>query len=339
MHPEDIPECVGIIANHPVIGPRYGSTIGSLPEAWFHLLQSEAKVAVVVQAGESPRAPICLAVVTAIVQDDFLLEMKTPPHFWVGPELTRRIATGQSPLLTGKQLRDANSRHGLNLVCWEGCIHQENETDVKVHRYMMASFIQEHRGYLWKEVISAQSWTVEHLDFIFRTGGRLWDPLAGGYTAIFRGDAGQIVSKPHLMGITRELELQKRHGWEGSWIGAMFDYHVPILGFSSSEQRLLTSALSGETDEQLAGTLGTSLATVKKIWVSIYNRIEDGQPGLIPERLLQTDTSAGIRGKEKRRGLLSYLRDHPEELRPYSRKLLSDTARLKPRSSQAAARV
>ena len=331
MRPEDIPECVGIIANHPVIGPRYGSTIGSLPEAWFHLLRSEAKVAVVVQAGEGPRAPICLAIVTAIVQDDFLLEMKTPPHFWVGPELTRRIAAGKSPLLTGKQLHDANSQHGLNLVCWEGCIHQAYETDVAVHRYMMASFIQEHRGYLWKEVISAQSWTVEHLDFIFRTGGRFWDPSAGGYTAILRDDAGQIISRPHLMGITRDLELQKQHGWEGSWIGAMFDYHAPILGFSSSEQRLLSSALSGATDQQLAEILASSFPTVKKMWVSIYNRVEDQLPALILDPL-RAETSGESRGREKRRRLLAYLRDHPEELRPFSRKLLRNTSSNMPRS-------
>lgn len=190
---------------------------------------------------------------------------------------------------------------------------------------MMARFIQEHRGYVWKEVISAQSWTAEHLDFIFRTGGRFWDPLAGGYTAILRADAGKIVSKPHIMGITLELELQRQRGWEGSWIGAMFDYHAPILGFSSSEQRLLNNALSGATDEQLAGTLGTGLPTVKKIWVSIYHRVEDCLPALIPDRL-QAEGPTGSRGREKRRGLLAYLRSHPEELRPVSRRLLKNAA-------------
>jgi hypothetical protein len=88
---------------------------------------------------------------------------------------------------------------------------------------------------------------------------------------------------------------------------------------------LLSCALSGATDEQLAGTLGTSLATVKKMWVSIYNRVEDRLPALIPDRL-QTDASAGSRGREKRRGLLAYLREHPEELRPVSRRLLRITS-------------
>ena len=154
MQPGDIRECVDIVANHPVIGPRYGPAIEHLPEAWLRLLECEAKVTAVIHDGEGSHAPICFFGVSAIVRDDFLREMKTPPHFWLGPELTRRIMRGESPLLTGKQLREANSRGGLNLVCWEACIRPEYEAHGEVQRYMMSVFIQEHRGYLWKEVIS-----------------------------------------------------------------------------------------------------------------------------------------------------------------------------------------
>ena len=43
MQPEDIPECVKIMASHPVFGPRYGRDIDLLPEAWLCLLQYEAR--------------------------------------------------------------------------------------------------------------------------------------------------------------------------------------------------------------------------------------------------------------------------------------------------------
>jgi hypothetical protein len=49
MQPEDIPECVKIMASHPVFGPRYGRDIDLLPEAWLRLLQSEAKITAVIQ--------------------------------------------------------------------------------------------------------------------------------------------------------------------------------------------------------------------------------------------------------------------------------------------------
>ena len=183
---------------------------------------------------------------------------------------------------------------------------------------MMSTFIQVHRGYLWKEVISSQSWSADHLDFILRTGGHLWDPLAASYTSTLRKDLSEIVSKPHIVGTTRDMELERQGKWAGSWVGALFDYHPPMLGFSRSEQRLLACALSGATDEHLAETLGTSLPAVKKTWVSIYRRVEDHLPELIPDAL-GSDLPASGRGKEKRRGVLAYLREHPEELRPVAR--------------------
>lgn len=127
MQAEDIRECVGIVAGHPVIGSRYGRIIERLPEAWLRLLKCDACVTQVFQSGEGLRGPICFFGVSAIVRDEFLHEMKRPPLFWVGPELTRRIVIGESPILTGKQLREANSRGGLNLVGWESCYRSEYE--------------------------------------------------------------------------------------------------------------------------------------------------------------------------------------------------------------------
>jgi hypothetical protein len=323
MQPEDIRECVEILANHPVIGPQYGSMIEHLPEAWLHLLQCEAGITTVFHAGGDSHAPICFFGVAAIVRDEFLLDMKTPPHFWIGPELTKRIITGRSPVLTGKELRDANSRDGLNLVCWEDRIRPGYETNGELQRYTMEVFIQVHRGYLWKEVISSQCDNPDHLDFVLKTGGYLWDPLAGGYTSMPRKGSSEIIAQPHILGITRDLEIKRQGSWAGSWVGALFDYHPPVLGFSRSEQRLLSSALPGGTDEHLAELLGTSLPAVKKMWVSIYQRVEDCLPELVGDPL-RSEIPASGRGREKRRGLLAYLREHPEELRPVSRKVLAE---------------
>jgi hypothetical protein len=315
MQPGDIRECVDLVANHPVIGPRYGPAIKDLPTAWLRLLQSEAGNTDVVHSGEGSGRRICFFGVSAIVRDDFLRELKTPPHFWLGPELTRRITRGESPLLTGKQLREANSHGGLNLVCWELGFRLEYETNGEVQRYVMPRFIQVHRGYRWKEAISVQSWTPDHLDFILKTGGHLWDPLAGGYMSTLKTDLSEIVSKPHVVGVTRDLEVKRQRDWAGSWVGALFDYHPPRLGLNRSEQGLLSGALPGATDEQLAEMLGVSLPAVKKRWVSIYRRVEDYMPELIIPDPLRSDLPASGRGKERRRRLLAYLREHPEELR------------------------
>lgn len=121
------------------------------------------------------------------------------------------------------------------------------------------------------------------------------------------------------------MELNRQSAWGASWVGALFDYHPPKLGLSRGEQRLLLSALPGATDEHLAATLGISLPAVKKLWVSIYLRVDDHLPALIADSS-RCHLQAIRRGKEKRRRLLEYLRNHPEELRPVSRKLLARRA-------------
>ncbi len=47
MRPNDVRECVEIVAAHPVICPRYGSAIRDLPRVWLGLLGREAFRAVV----------------------------------------------------------------------------------------------------------------------------------------------------------------------------------------------------------------------------------------------------------------------------------------------------
>jgi DNA-binding CsgD family transcriptional regulator len=100
----------------------------------------------------------------------------------------------------------------------------------------------------------------------------------------------------------------------GTWMASLFVHRPPQFGFRPSEQRLLLAALQGGTDEDLADTLGISLSAVKKAWRSIYDRVTDRRPGLIPDQVPEELTSE--RGKEKKQRLLAYLREHPEELRP-----------------------
>jgi hypothetical protein len=119
------------------------------------------------------------------------------------------------------------------------------------------------------------------------------------------------------MGLTREMAL----GHRGSWVGSLFSYEPPQFCFNVSEQRLLISALAGGTDEVLSDDLGISLSAVKKTWRSIYDRVAGCLPELIPGNS-QPDGEASKRGRDKKQRLISYLREHPQELRPVSRKLL-----------------
>jgi len=321
MKPKDVRECVDIIASHPVIGPRYGSKIHQLHSTWLLLLRWEEFLARVFEKVENSRTTICFVGVSVFVTDDFVRELKTAP-FWFGPELIRRAVRGDFPILRDKQLRKANAQDGLNLLVWEGCIHPDFINDAEVPRFMIDVFIEVHQGYRLKEMISSQIESTQRLEFTFSSGAFLWDWETARYLESPQGDPSEIVSNPHLIGVTCDLERARRP-WQRSWVGKLFDYHAPRCGFSRSEQRLLEFALDGDTstNEELADVLRISLPTVKKLWVSIYRRMNDRVPE-ISSSAGRADTDDSTRGKEKKRRLLAYVRDHPEELRPVAQKLL-----------------
>jgi len=306
-----------MVAAHPVFGPRYGRAIADLPAAWLRLLDFEAKNATVFEEVNGSHATICCVGVTVFVGDDFVRELKSPPLFWIGPELAKRTVSGYSPVLTDKQLREANSCGGLNLVVWEGCLRPDFLKNSELHRSTLNTFAGEHRGYLWKEAISSQVECVERLAYVLETGGLLWDTTIGRYVGSLEKTPQEIIKEPHVIGVTRGIE-QKR---TGSWVGGPFEYHPPQFGFSRGEQRLLLSALSGGTDMELSGDLGTSVSTVKNTWRSIYNRVASHLPELFSDHV-DVDAQISERGREKRRRLLTHLREHPEELRPFVPRLL-----------------
>jgi len=326
MTTRDIPEITEIIASHPVLGPRYGTGIVDLQRAWQRVLGCDALGTAIIQAGDGPRAPICYFGVSVFVSDDFVREIKTPPLFWFGPELARRILRGRSPLLTDRQVREANSGAGMNLICWESCVRPGFEKYNEVHRMIMSVFLEAHAGFRWKEVINSQVDSAERLVWAMKTGGLLWDPPSGRYVETLENEAREIVQEPHLIGVTREMELARPGSWAGSWVGAMFDHRLPRCGFSRGEQRMLMLALEGGTDQDLSKELGISLPTVKKAWLSVYRRVTENLPELNLDDSQAADTPSEVRGKEKKRRLLAYVREHFEELRPFSPRLVRPQA-------------
>ena len=133
MLPEDIPECMELLRSHPIIGPRYEPVIEHLPEAWLRLLRCEACINALVYVDAGLR-PLCCIGLSVIVREDFIKELKTPPHFWIGPEMIRRIARGESPVLTDKEVRQGNSGSGLSMVCWDAWVRPGYEVHGELSR-------------------------------------------------------------------------------------------------------------------------------------------------------------------------------------------------------------
>jgi hypothetical protein len=321
MRPKDVAQAVGLVASHPVAAPRYGDRIKTLASTWLRLLGRRAFCSIVLEELDGSRAQMLGAAASVFVSDDFLRELKTPPFFWIGPELANRLAHSNSPLLSDNEVSARNTNGGLNLVLWHLSIDPEETKRPEVRTQVSGVFFEMHRGFLLKELIGLQATFPEEAYWILDGGALSLSIRNGSYVDEMDKPPNELLMVPHVFGLTRELALKRM-----SWISSIFLHQSPQIGFSPSEQRLLLAALQGATDEELSDELSVSISAVKKAWCSVYDRAAEHLPECILNHDDSEDRRNGDRGKQKKQRLLAYLREHPEELRPYSQKVRKRSA-------------
>lgn len=290
----------------------------ALPGIWRRWRKEEAMNAAVMEWQEGTAPPhVIFFGMSVFVTDQFLADARNSPTPHLSSTLLRWVMEGRSPTLDLPAVRAANSGDGLNLVinnfgfAWD---EWPPEQLALILSRGTESFFWLLSGYNLREIL------VEYYD---RRSVQF--ALAGGF--LLRSDrrganmeAGSLLSaddqSPCCVGITAEEALAS----PGSAIAKLFPYHRPSCLFSSGEQKVLLQALLDHSDEEIAALLDVSLSTVKKRWTGIYDCVFEQQPEILPEALWAAGQTQQKRGQEKRRHLLSYLRLHPQELRPYSRK-------------------
>lgn len=94
-------------------------------------------------------------------------------------------------------------------------------------------------------------------------------------------------------------------------------FAAPRIAFTPLEQHLLTLALDDATDAVIARAAGFSKSAVKKHFRELYEKARAA--GVFNGVVTAGEPAEATRGVELRRHLLTYLREHPEELRPYAR--------------------
>lgn len=321
MRPSDVRHCVDVLAAHPVLGSRYAEILPDLPKIFLSLMGCEAFYVTVFEEFDGRSYRILGGGTAAFVQDAFMRELKTPPFFWGTPEIIRRIKRNQSPILSDKELREANSGKGLSLHVWHtGLVPADMERPDVMHT-VVSAFIDVYRGYRIKELVQqAETW--EQFCGMRAAGGHFIRPCDGRYAEYFEPIEANVAETPFMVGVTAELARGIAGG--ASWVSELFAYKPPQFGLARSEQRLLVAALRGGTDEELSDELCLSLSAVKKTWRAVYDRVAACSPNLI-----HANSATLERGKEKKQRLIGYLREHPEELRPFSRKLVRQNAGLR----------
>lgn len=310
MLARDLQRCAELVASHPIEGKRYGKLAGHLASAWNRCLLEHSIITAVVEDMDSGKPLLQGFGVSAFVTDAFMHSCKEPTIRWIGPELVRWLERGESPILGPKLIRDANSSFGLNLVSWVSILSpriQGARDQVQIE--LMAAFMELHLGFKLKEVIGQQN-EPKMMEVVSNSGGFFWHAAQGQYVEARNFDAHAALRQPFILGATPQTAQAHL-----SWITTLFQYTQPRIFFRPAEQKLLQAAMNGLKDEELSGDLGVSLSFVKKTWSAIYNRAVK----TVPELQLDIATeSTPQRGREKKHRVLSYVREHPEELRPVS---------------------
>jgi hypothetical protein len=212
-------------------------------------------------------------------------------------------------VLTKDELRRENSCSGLHVVflcaAWRrDLLTPEQATDVEA--VMGLACLHVHQGYRLCQVLreATDAVDIEHI-----RSQRVFGTITG-FDDFHAQNPGNFWNRDRALGISNRADAISV---PDSVPAILFSYREPILRFQDESQELLVAALRGLTDAELAHALGLKLPTIKKRWSSVFRRVADVCPNLLPG----IDSNDGpTRGPQKRHHLLSYVREHPEELRP-----------------------
>jgi DNA-binding CsgD family transcriptional regulator len=225
-------------------------------------------------------------------------EIKTP-RSGLNSRIVAAVASGDSPLLSRAQIAAGNAGAGIDFVNLYGTWREgimNNDQLSEVHALLGTSFVEHFAGYRFNRVLK-EAVGQSNIALALATG-------------TYRIVAEFKKSESALAVATRESVLTAPY----SVAAALYRYQTPQLRLRPAEQTLLIAALAGKTDAELSEELGLSIEAIKKRWMSIFDRIDEFKP----EILSRAEADSDSRGPQKRHRVVAYIRNHPEELRPFS---------------------
>jgi len=232
-----------------------------------------------------------------------------PAPSFVGAVLGR-LLDDQRPLLTLDEIRGANTRDGLQLAVFPMPLGQYDWNGPEVtelRKLAPQAFVRFYGGYRLRAIYYEVFEDVV-ADYLRAGGYRLLHDFSERAGTGFLGPACR----------SRMLRLTRAELPPGAMSMAtqMFDPPAPRLGLTPAEQRVALRALDGASDQSIADKLGLSTETVRSSWRGIYHRLTAVLPVIdAPPR----SGNRSIRGLEKRRIAVDYLRQNLHELRPVER--------------------
>lgn len=290
----------------------------ALPALWTRLLGQPAFNADVIEDLARPAGQRLVGLGMALALDArWQHRLATHPPPFAAAELYAELWAGRFTPPSDRELGALNARGEVSFLVLHYHQHAQDLADpdtVETLGVAMTLFRQAHAGYrlreLYQEGLGPQGDYLRSMGFLPRTR---------------RAQVGV----PELYGLTR---AEASRLLPGTPVRDAFQFTPPRFGFTPAERRLLRLAVTQLTDEQIGDELGLSPHAIKKHWRTVHDRAVDAMPQLFG----CAAWAEGTRGPEKRRTLLQYLRQHPEELRPYA---TAAAAAAWPRTEPAAAEM
>lgn len=255
----------------------------------------------------APPNPVGIMVAAIVSEVCFrtYISAKQPPLL---ADLCRRIEDGQAMALSPAEIGAANAGAGCCLLIayfgW-GAINEESELSVNVRACIATAYAERFAGNRLKAMFGEVDGDYV-LGVALSYGNRVLNDYPDWYERFPPLDG----RRARIVGVEREDGLKSGN----FWLQRMFSYFPPKFLFTEPQRQTLRLAREGFTDVEIAAALGVSADSIKKRWTSIYDRVKEVLPGLLP------DSPGAGRGTEKRRAVLHHLRDRPEELQPFARR-------------------
>ncbi len=324
MAPSDPPRAIARLRHRPVarrdiaecfelLPPWLGLNdehVAEIRQVWDWLIDEPSLLAGVIEdLALPPGKRIQAAGVTLIVPQSLVraLDLDGQPRAFIARRIYRALRDGSFKPMTDREIGIENARGELTMMILHFSQRDHDIANPYVQDVItMANdtFRTFHDGF--------------NLRAVYYETGEINDLVAVASGFIRRQYADQAAlqtlpreHQPAFFGLTRE---QARGLLPGSPARNCFQNQPPMFTFSASQRRLLWFALFDDSDDALMPLLDVSVHGLKKLWRGIYERIEDRMPEFFGD---SGSGDEGKRGPEKRRQVLAYVRQRPEELRPW----------------------
>jgi len=304
--PADLETCFSMASDRVAYGAAEERAVGAF---WRSLLESRAALSCVVEDHTRPPGKQILGFATSVfVTDEVKEEVKERLFPHIGRQIYLQSRTLRRMFLRREEIARRNSAGDLNLlVLSHGTAPGlPDEVNLRVRARAFEAFLESHRGYAIKEILQ-------------ETFGRheVTGAQGLGFQLVRGGRAGVGPSPGAHPDASALMSMRREDCGFPSPMWGFFHPPRPLFQFSDVEKDVLEAALCSGTDEEISRSLEISIWTIKKRWQKVYEKVERVSPSLL-QPAQADDEMAAVASitNQRRRHLLDYLRQSPEEIRP-----------------------